>query len=81
LHSAAEDPSRSEQEHIIDPSEDAGDSDLAEPDDVRGVLAALQRLAGRTPHPVVRACLEQAHDDIVHLTACGDEIQDDTETV
>jgi hypothetical protein len=71
----------SEREYLGDHSEDAGDSDLAEPDDVREVLAALQRLAGRTTHPVVRACLEQAHDDILHLPACGDEVQaDDGET-
>jgi hypothetical protein len=32
----------------------------------------LQQLAGRARHPVVRACLEQARDDILHLTACVD---------
>lgn len=55
------------------PSDDAGDTDLVEPDDVQAVLAVLRQLAEQAHHPVVRACLEQAHEDIAHLTAYGDE--------
>jgi hypothetical protein len=50
----------------------AGGDDFAERDDVLGVLSAPQSLSGQTSHTVVRACLEQAHDDILHLTACVD---------
>jgi hypothetical protein len=28
-------------------------------------------------HPMVRVCLEQAYDDIVHLTSYGDARRDD----
>ena len=45
--------------------------DYAELDDVSAVLAALQRLTEHSRHPVVRACLEQAYDDIVHLISHG----------
>lgn len=49
---------------------ETGDSDeVLEQDDIQDVVAALQRLAQNTGHPVVRACLEQARDDIIHLTA------------
>jgi len=36
----------------------------------------LQKLAEHSRHPVVRACLEQAYDDIVHLTSDGDPPRD-----
>jgi hypothetical protein len=54
----------------------AGGDDGAE-HDVLSVLEALQTLAGQTSHPVVRACLEQARDDILHLTACVNSPQAD----
>ncbi len=63
----------SDHEHSSGHIEDAGESDRMEQDNILAVLAALQTLARRTGHPVVRACLEQAHDDIVHLTSPGDE--------
>jgi hypothetical protein len=63
------------REHLRSHSEDASDNDRVVPDDLQEVLAALQLLAEQTRHPVVRACLEQAHDDIVHLVSPGDEAQ------
>ena len=50
--------------------------DCAGPDGIAAVLAALQKLAEHSRHPVVRACLEQAYDDIVHLTSDGDPPRD-----
>src|SRR5262249_31383983 len=38
------------------------------PGEVNEVLAVLCDLLGRVRNPVVRACLEEAHDDILHLT-------------
>jgi hypothetical protein len=32
------------------------------------ILAALRALMEKASIPVVRACLEEAHDDIAHLT-------------
>jgi hypothetical protein len=66
-----------EREHPRSHSEDASDNDLVVADDLQEVLAALQLLAEQTRHPVVRASLEQAHDDIVHLTSPGDEARAD----
>jgi hypothetical protein len=43
-----------------------------EADEVETVLAALQTLIASTESPIVRACLEEAHDDIAHLTAQED---------
>jgi len=40
----------------------------AEGAEVRAVLPALRRLMARAPSPVVRACPEEAHDDIAYLT-------------
>jgi hypothetical protein len=40
--------------------------------EIAGVVAALREMAGRATSPVIRACLEEAADDIAHLTACGD---------
>jgi hypothetical protein len=37
-------------------------------DVVDELLAALRAWMARTASPVVRACLEEAHDDIAHLT-------------
>ncbi len=62
-----------EHEHFIYDAEDTVPNDLVEGDEIPTVLAALQKLAKYTHHPVIRSCLEQAHDDIVHLTTCGDE--------
>jgi len=39
-----------------------------EPDEVDNVLSALHRLALSTTNPVVRACLEDACEEIAHLT-------------
>ena len=65
----------SEHPHFPSDSEDVDRNDCVEQDDIREVLATLQRLAENTRHPVVRACLEQAYDDIIHLTAGGEEPQ------
>jgi hypothetical protein len=40
-------------------------------DEVKMVLAALRELAQKVSSPVIRACLESAHDDIVHLVGRG----------
>ncbi len=37
-------------------------------DEVVEILAGLRLLIAKTGSPVVRACLEEAHDDIIHLT-------------
>ena len=37
-------------------------------DEPEEVLAALRNLITRVANPVVRACLEDASDDIIHLT-------------
>ncbi len=68
-----------EHTHLRIDSEDIIPNDSVEQNDITEVLAALQSLAEHTHHPVVRACLEQAYDDIVHLTTCGDESQVDDE--
>jgi hypothetical protein len=39
-----------------------------ETNEVEEVLASLRLLMARAGSPVVRACLEEAHDDIIHLT-------------
>jgi hypothetical protein len=39
-----------------------------EPDEINEVLAGLKALRERATMPIVRACLEDAHDDIAHLT-------------
>ena len=58
-------------------TEDAGYNEFAEPDDIAAVQSGLRSLAAKTCHPLVRACLEQAHDDIAHLTSCEDQSQAD----
>jgi hypothetical protein len=45
--------------------------DLAEHDEIAVVQAALRTMADRVSQPFVRACLEQALEDIAHLTSCG----------
>jgi hypothetical protein len=69
----------SDHEQFNHDSEHAVPNDFVQQDDIRVMLAVLKELAGRTGHPVVRACLEQAHDDIVHLTSYGEESQGDDE--
>jgi hypothetical protein len=45
----------------MDPELDQSD------DEIKMVLKALRTLMNRVRRPVVRACLEEAHDDIAHL--------------
>src|SRR5436305_612701 len=63
-----EDPMNAEN----DLSEDAGALG-AGPDEVEGLLAALRALMAGVTIPVVRACLEEAHDDIAYLAGQADE--------
>ena len=51
---------------------DSEDAAEVETDEVAEVLAALRDLRQRVANPVVRVCLEEAHDDIAHLTGAGD---------
>jgi hypothetical protein len=39
-----------------------------EGDDIDQVLVALKHLIDTTSSPIVRGCLEDAHEDILHLT-------------
>jgi hypothetical protein len=50
---------------------------VAVPDEVAGILAALTALIAGASSPVVRACLEEAQDDIDHLagTAGGGAVE------
>jgi hypothetical protein len=53
------------------PADMTGDvDDSLEPGvkEIKEVLATLRSLVARVSSPVVRACLEDAHDDILHLT-------------
>jgi hypothetical protein len=52
------------------------DSAEQEEGEVQSILSALRDLAGRATSPVVRACLEQAAEDIAHLTGSGDRRED-----
>jgi hypothetical protein len=36
-------------------------------DEIAAVLASLRKLMSKVSRPIVRACLEEAHDDIAHL--------------
>ncbi len=45
-----------------------GDAFEVEQDEVDAVLAGLADLVARVSSPVVRACPEEARDDILHLT-------------
>jgi hypothetical protein len=51
-------------------AEDAETNDLAEinEDETEGVLSALHALLERVSNPVIRTCLEDAVEDIEHLT-------------
>jgi hypothetical protein len=62
---------QSQGDRPMDLHEEALDHEAApnsEMDEVEEVLASLRQLMARTGSPVVRACLEEAHDDIIHLT-------------
>jgi len=48
-------------------------ADVNGPDEVAEVVAALRNLLDRATNPVVRACLEEALEDIEHLTGLGRE--------
>jgi hypothetical protein len=62
--------------HVTHPSDDDF-IDYAGPDGIPALSSALQKLAQRSRHPMVHVCLEQAYDDIVHLTSYGDSRRDD----
>jgi hypothetical protein len=49
------------------------DEDLIENDEIAAVQTALRDLADRVSQPFIRACLEQALEDIAHLTSSGAE--------
>jgi hypothetical protein len=76
MHSWKEDKSMSEDGHLTHPSDDDR-IDYAGVDGIPALLSALQKLAQRSRHPMVQVCLEQAYDDIVHLTSYGDARRDD----
>ncbi len=46
-------------------------------DEVGRVLDALHRLAEGVASPLLRACLEEAAEDIAHLTGCGEKADAD----
>jgi hypothetical protein len=46
-------------------------------DEIGEVLAALRVLLARADSPIVRACLEEAHDDIAHLTGRDNGLEDE----
>ena len=59
----------------MDPQDDAVDLDLnldCLPEEVEEVLSTLRALMAKVSSPVVRACLEEAHDDIAHLAGSED---------
>lgn len=43
-----------------------------EPDEIDEVLAGIQALLAKATVPVVRVCLEEAREDIIHLTGRGE---------
>jgi hypothetical protein len=47
-----------------------------EGDEVKHALDTLRCLAGRVSSPVIRACPEDAGEEIAHLTGCGDRGQE-----
>jgi hypothetical protein len=49
-----------------------GDATTEMDEEVDEVLTALRRLRDRVVSPVVRACLEAARADIIHLTSSED---------
>ncbi len=66
----------SEPEPFIYHSDGSVSENGARDDDITEVLEVLRRLAQKSNHPIVRSCLEQASEDIVHLTSYGDDSQD-----
>ncbi len=42
-------------------------------DEVEMVLAALRELQRKVFSPIIRACIESAHGDIVHLVGGGED--------
>lgn len=46
-----------------------------EVDEVADILGNLQDMAGRVTNPVVRVCLEEVQEEIVHLTSRGEQEQ------
>ena len=47
-----------------------------EADEIEQILAVLRGLLSSVTSPIVRACLEEAHDAIVHLTNRDDHCTD-----
>ena len=47
-----------------------------EEDEVDDILSVLRHAVSRATSPVIRACLEDAAEDIVHLTGCSDGRQE-----
>jgi hypothetical protein len=47
-----------------------------EADEVADIVLGLRRMAERTTSPVVRACLEEAAEEITHLTTGGERPED-----
>jgi hypothetical protein len=41
-------------------------------DESEAVQAALQQILQVVSSPVIRACLEEVHEDIAHLTSAGE---------
>jgi hypothetical protein len=41
-------------------------------DESEAVQAALQQILQVVNSPIIRACLEEAHEDIAHLTSAGE---------
>jgi hypothetical protein len=41
-------------------------------DETEAIQAALQQLIHAASSPIIRACLEEAHEDIAHLTSAGE---------
>jgi hypothetical protein len=50
---------------------------VQEGDELADILVVLHHMAERATSPVVRACLEEAAEDIAHLTASGDGRQEE----
>jgi hypothetical protein len=48
-------------------------------DEAEMVLVALRALQQKVSSPVLRACLEAAEDDIVHLVGRGEGADDETD--
>ena len=57
------------------------DAELDQNDEIDQLLAALQSLIKKASRPVVRACLEEAHDDIAHLVAVDTEQSEDHSSI